>query len=268
MGYRNNMACPRWWQALRYYCILLILLAGVSCTNTKKAVYFSDQKNGSFAAPAIPKLVIQNNDLLSISVSSLNPEASAVFNQPNNPPAGNNNTTTTTAATGYLVDGEGNIQFPFLGAVKASGLSKDELKSNLTKSLVDKKLLVDPIITIRFLNFKVTVLGEVAHPNVITVPSERISLLEAIGLAGDLTIYAQRDNVLVIRDEDGKKVTHRLNLNSTELFNSPYYYLKSNDVVYVEPNKNKVASTGRTNLWLPLVISALSLGIIVVDRIK
>jgi polysaccharide export outer membrane protein len=244
------------------------MLAGVSCTNTKKAVYFSDQKNGSFEAPAIPKLVIQNNDLLSISVSSLNPEASAVFNQPNNPPTGNNNTTTTTAATGYLVDGEGNIQFPFLGPVKASGLSKDELKDKLTKSLVDKKLLVDPIITIRFLNFKVTVLGEVSHPNVITVPSERISLLEALGLAGDLTIYAQRDNILVIRDEDGKKVTHRLNLNSTELFNSPYYYLKSNDVVYVEPNKSKVASTGRSQQWIPILISALSLGIIVVDRLK
>src|SRR5688572_1507147 len=104
MGYRKIMAYPRWWKALRSYCVLLILLAGVSCTSTKKAVYFTDQKNGSFEAPAIPKLVIQNNDLLSISVSSLNPEASAVFNQPNNPPTGNNNTTTTTAATGYLVD--------------------------------------------------------------------------------------------------------------------------------------------------------------------
>jgi polysaccharide export outer membrane protein len=148
------------------------------------------------------------------------------------------------------------------------GLTKDELKDKLTKSLVDKKLLVDPIITIRFLNFKVTVLGEVAHPTVVTVPSERISLLEAIGLAGDLTIYAQRDNVLVIRDEDGKKVTHRLNLNSTELFTSPYYYLKTNDVVYVEPNKSKVATTSRSIQWIPIVLSALSLGVIVVDRLK
>jgi polysaccharide export outer membrane protein len=267
MGYRKHIALSRWWHALQCYGILLMLLAGVSCTSTKRVTYFSDQREGSFAAPAIPKLVIQNNDLLSISVSSLNPEASAVFNQPNNTPA-NNNTTTTTTATGYLVDGDGNIQFSFLGAVKASGLTKDELKDKLTKSLIDKKLLVDPIITIRFLNFKVTVLGEVAHPNVITVPSERISLLEAIGLAGDLTIYAQRDNVLVIRDEDGKKITHRLNLNSTELFTSPYYYLKTNDVVYVEPNKSKVASTGRSQVWLPILFSALSLGIIAVDRIK
>lgn len=266
MGYRKTMAWPQWWLSFKFYCVLILLLAGVSCTNTKKAVYFSDQKNGSFEAPAIPKLVIQNNDLLSISVSSLNPEASAIFNQPNNA-AANSNTTTTVAATGYLVDGEGNIQFPFLGAVKAAGLSKDELKDKLIKSLVDKKLLVDPIITVRFLNFKVTVLGEVAHPTVVTVPSERISLLEALGLAGDLTIYAQRDNVLVIRDEDGKKVTHRLNLNSTELFNSPYYYLKTNDVVYVEPNKSKVASTSRSVQWIPIVLSALSLGVIVVDRL-
>lgn len=269
MAYMKYLAWPRNWQALHIIgSIVIIMLVSTSCTNTKKATYFSEQKNGSFNAPAIPKLVIQNNDLLNITVSSLNPEASAIFNQPNNGGAGNStNTSTTTPATGYLVDGQGNIQFPFLGTVQAAGLSKDELKDKLTKDLVDKKLLVDPIIAIRFLNFKVTVLGEVAHPTVVTVPSERISLLEALGLAGDLTIYAQRDNVLVIRDEDGKKVTHRLNLNSTELFNSPYYYLKSNDVVYVEPNKSKVASTGRSQQWIPIVLGALSLGVIVVDRI-
>src|SRR5690349_4799991 len=266
MGYMKTMAWPYWWQAIKNYSVLIVLLASASCVNTKKAVYFSDQKSGSFDAPVIPKLVIANNDLLSISVSSLNPEASAVFNSPNNAPA--SNTSTTAAATGYLVDGDGNIQFPFLGAVKAAGLTKDELKDKLTKDLVDKKLLVDPIITIRFLNFKVTVLGEVAHPTVVTVPSERISLLEALGLAGDLTIYAKRDNVLIIRDEDGKKVTHRLDLNSTEVFNSPYYYLKSNDVVYVEPSKAKVATTSRATQWIPIVLSVLSLGIIVADRIK
>lgn len=262
----NQQARPHKWRALNMVSSLLfILVLGASCVNTKKALYFAGQNEGSFRSPAVPKLVIQNNDLLNISVSSLNPEASAIFNQPNN--GGAAATTTTTTATGYLVDGDGNIQFPFLGSIKAAGLTKDELKNKLTKDLVDKKLLVDPIIVVRFLNFKVTVLGEVAHPTVITVPSEKISLLEAIGLAGDLTIYAQRDNVLVIREEDGKKITKRLNLNSTEVFNSPYYYLKSNDVVYVEPNKNKVATTSRWQLWVPIVLSALSLGIIVVDRV-
>jgi len=270
MGYRNWKQ-PFKWHALNGFCILILILVSASCTNTRKAVYFSGQQTGSFQPPAMPKPVIQNNDLLSITVSSLNPEASAVFNQPgganNNSSNNSQPTATTTPANGYLVDGEGNIQFPFLGTFKASGMTKDELKDKLTKALVDKKLLVDPIITVRFLNFKVTVLGEVAHPTVVTVPSERITLLEALGLAGDLTIYAQRDNVLVIRDEDGKKLTHRLNLNSTELFSSPYYYLQSNDVVYVEPNKAKVASTGRAQTWLPIIFSALSLGVIVVDRL-
>ncbi len=271
MGYRN-ITLSLTWRAIHGFGFLLMLLISItSCTNTRKAVYFSGQQTGSFQPPAMPKPVIQNNDLLNITVSSLNPEASAVFNQPGGANNTNNSnmqpTATTTPANGYLVDGEGNIQFPFLGTVKASGMTKDELKDKLTKSMVDKKLLVDPIISVRFLNFKVTVLGEVAHPTVVTVPSESITLLEALGLAGDLTIYAQRDNVLVIRDENGKKVTHRLNLNSNELFSSPYYYLQSNDVVYVEPNKAKVASTSRTNTWLPIVLSALSLGVIVVDRL-
>lgn len=270
MGYRKTIAYLQGRQVIQYFSILLLMFTFVACTNTRKATYFTEQKNGSFAAPVVPKLVIQPNDLLSISVSSLNAEASAVFNQANN--SGVNistatSTTTSTNATGFLVDGDGNIQYPFLGQIKVSGLTKDELKDKLTKALVEKKLLVDPILAVRFLNFKVTVLGEVAHPTVVTVPSERISLLEAIGLAGDLTIYAQRDNVLVIRDEGNQKVTQRLNLNSTELFTSPYFYLKSNDVVYVEPNKSKVASTGRTQVWLPVLFSALSLGIIVADRI-
>jgi Periplasmic protein involved in polysaccharide export len=264
----KHMARLHTWRALNFISgIAMLLFVGTSCTNTKKALYFAGQNDGSFNPTAVPKPIIQPNDLLNITVSSLNPEASAIFNQPNN--AGTNATTTTTTANGYLVDGDGNIQFPLLGSIKAAGMTKDELKNKLTKDLTDKKLLVDPIIAVRFLNFKVTVLGEVAKPTVITVPSEKISLLEAIGLAGDLTIYAQRDNVMVIREEDdGKKTTKRLNLNSTELFNSPYYYLKPNDVVYVEPSKAKVATTSRWQMWVPIVLSALSLGIIVVDRVK
>ena len=132
--------------------------------------------------------------------------------------------------------------------------------------LTDKKLLVDPIVSVRFQNFRVTVLGEVKNPAVIPVPSEKISLLEAIGLAGDLTVYAKRDNVLVIREENGEKITKRINLNSNELFTSPYYYVKSNDVIYVEPNKAKVASAGRSQTWLPIIFSALSFMTIIADR--
>src|SRR5437868_4282380 len=150
----KQLARLRTGRVLHIISIITIMVAGMSCVNTKQALYFAGQKDGSFPAASVPKSIIQPNDLLNISVSSLNPEASAIFNQPNN--AGGSasaSTPTTTTATGYLVDAEGNIQFPFLGNIKAAGLSKDELKDKLTKDLVDKKLLVDPIIVVRFLNF-------------------------------------------------------------------------------------------------------------------
>ena len=233
-----------------------------SCVNTRDATYFNDLNDTSLLSlTIISESVIQKNDILNISVSSLNAEASSIYNTPNNATGNTNN------LAGYLVDGSGNIQFPVLGSIKAESLTKEQLKINITKTLLDKKLLVDPIVSIRFQNFRVTVLGEVASPTVVSVPSEKISLLEALGFAGDLTIYAKRNNVLVIREENGKKTIKRINLNSNELFTSPYYYLKSNDIVYVEPNKAKIASVSRSQQWLPVVISALSLGIIVLDRL-
>ncbi len=236
--------------------------AVTSCVNTREVTYFNDVKDTSLVSSTIiSETVIQKNDILNISVSSLNAEASSIYNTPNNATGNTNN------LTGYLVDGGGNIQFPVLGRIKAESLTKEQLKINITKTLLDKKLLVDPIVSIRFQNFRVTILGEVARPTVVSVPSEKISLLEALGFAGDLTIYAKRNNVLLIREENGKKIIRRINLNSSELFTSPYYNLKSNDIVYVEPNKAKVASVSRSQQWLPIVLSVLSLGIIVADRI-
>jgi len=240
-----------------------------SCVNTRKAVYFDNIGDTTLTA-GVSELepVIRPNDILSISVSSLNPEASNVFNAPNLPSSAVYATSsTTTQANGYLVNLEGDLQFPILGTIKAAGLTKDELKKLLTTTLLDKKLLVDPIVDIRYLNFRVSVMGEVARPSVVTVPSEKISLLEALALAGDLTIYARRDNVMVIREENGKRIIKRIDLNSTSLFTSPYYYLKPNDIVYAEPNKSKVASTGRATQWLPVVFSILSFGIIAMDRL-
>ncbi|MEO7046847.1 MAG: SLBB domain-containing protein, partial [Ferruginibacter sp.] len=137
-----------------------------------------------------------------------------------------------------------------------------------TNMILTKKLLIDPLVEIRFLNYEVTVLGEVAKPTVITVPSEKISLLKALGLAGDLTIYGKRNNVLLIREENGEKKTRHIDLNSDNFFNSPYYYLQPNDVVYVQPNKAKVASAGRTQQLLPILLSSLSIVVVVLDRVK
>ena len=226
--------------------LVLALFAISSCGSTKKVTYFREVKDGTIEANIpFPESVIQKNDILSITVSSLNPEASAIFNSPNAAPA-------TGAAggggpIGYLVNTEGNIQFPILGNIKAEGLTKSQLKDKLVKTLIDTKQLLDPIVTIRFVNFRVTVLGEVNHPTVVTVPNEKISLLEALGLAGDLTIYGKRQNVMIIREEKEQKIIKRVDLNSAEIFTSPYYYLQSNDIVYVEPNKTKIAAVSRGN---------------------
>ena len=251
--------------------LLLILPAFLSCVNTRKATYF----NGLSDAELQYKVqslepVIQKNDLLSIVVSSMNAEANQQFNLYTISAAqGNVNSGTISQVSGFLVDQDGNIQFPMLGTIKALGLTKKQLKEIITRGLVEKNLLYDPVVNIRYLNYKVTVLGEVAHPTVINVPGEKITLLEALGLAGDLTLYAQRDNVLIIHEEEGggKRVAKRINLNDDELLTSPYYYLKSNDIVYVAPNKSRVASTSTSKQWLPALLSGLSFVAIVIDRL-
>ena len=240
-----------------------------SCTNTKRIVYFNNVKDTTFYSPnTIQQNLIEANDILSITINSLNAEASAAFNLQNNY-IGRATTVTgsNTESGGYLVNANGDIDLPMLGALKAAGLTKNQLKDNITGLILSKKLLVDPIVDIRYLNFEVTVLGEVNKPTVITVPSEKISMLKAIGLAGDLTIYGKRENVLLIREESGKKMTRHINLNSDNFLNSPFYYLQPNDVIYVEPNKNKAATAVRNPQLLPIVFSALSVLAIIADRL-
>jgi polysaccharide export outer membrane protein len=239
----------------------------ISCANVRKTEYFADQQDSDIVAKSIvPLNYIQANDIISITVTSLNPTATAIFNAP----ASAYVTSTTSSGNslqspGYLVGTDGEIQFPVLGNFKVAGLTTNQLRIELTRQLVEKKLLVEPVVTIRQLNFKVSVLGEVGHPTVINVPSEKISLLEALGLAGDITIYGRKDNVMVIREQNGHKTIRRIDLNSKELFASPYYYLKSNDVVYVEANKAKVASSGRGAQSVPIILSALSVVAILIE---
>jgi polysaccharide biosynthesis/export protein len=255
--------------------IAIIALFTASCHTTKAPIYFNNIKDTLFKGTGYNvESIIRPNDLLNINVTSLNPEASVIFNAPIASQGGTNiasntasNVTAPGQSTGYLVTNDGLIQLPVLGSMKAAGLTKSQLKDNITKELVDRKLLVDPIVTIRFTNFRVTILGEVARPTVVNVPSEKISILEAIGLAGDLTIYAKRDNVVLIREEEGTKIVRRLNLNATDIFTSPYYYLKSNDIIYAEPNENRIAMTSETRQLLPIILSALTLIVIFLDRL-
>lgn len=252
------------------YLLLCIALSSVlffSCASQKQTVYFSNEGDSATVVNTTPpQTYIQPNDILSISISSLNPSATLIFNTPNTTyVAGTSATGGTVQTPGYLVNVDGFIQFPVLGDLKVSGMTTNQLRKLLSQSLIDKKLLLDPIVMVRQLNFKVSVLGEVAHPTVVNVPSEKISLLEALGLAGDITIYGRKDNVLIIREENGIKKIKRINLNGGDLFKSQYYYLKSNDIVYVEANKDKVASTSRTTQILPIVLAGLSLLAIIIQ---
>jgi polysaccharide export outer membrane protein len=249
------------------YTALVFGILFSSCGNTKKVAYLNDISDTEISN-AIDNLepVIQKNDLLSVSVSSPNATASQPFNT-----AVTVSTQTvgytSTQASGYLVDQDGFIDMPMLGRIKAAGLTKKELKESITKSIVDNKYLLYPVVNVRYLNFKVTVLGEVARPMVINVPDEKINILEALGFAGDMTVYARRNNVALIREEKGNRIVKRLDLNSGDMLASPYYYLKSNDIIYVQPNKAKVSAASNTRNWLPAILSGLSVTAVIVDRL-
>lgn len=247
-------------------CILVFLLAG--CASPEKARYFNELPSAEYRMENDnPDPIIQKGDILNITVSSLNPQENAIYNAPINSVTSANNSASIAALTGYLVNPEGKITFPVIGELKAAGFTKKQLKDYIVGEMTMKKLLINPVVTIRIINFRVTVLGEVQRPSMIDVPNEKISILEAVGLAGDMTLYAKRDNVLLIRSEEGKKVTRRINLETDEIFKSPYYYLKSGDIVYVESNKAKVQSTSRSNQLLPILLSALAFVAIIVDRV-
>jgi len=251
--------------------LTLILLSSslfTSCATFQNATYFENANDTMLLTRNYDdESIIQKNDILSVYISSLNPEASAVFNAPNTLATSTSTTTGSTSAGGYLVNSDGNIQIPILGNIKAAGVTKKQLKADITNALLDKKLLLDPIVTIRHLNYEVTIIGEVGKPTVINVPNEKISLLKALGIAGDITVFGKKDNVLLIREMEGKRKVIRIDMNSKAFLSSNYYYLQPNDVVYVEANKNKVTNYNRNPVLLPTLLSSLSIVAIVVTTL-
>ncbi len=247
-----------------------IIIYFASCVNTRKSTYFNDAKEGNINTSNEDKAspLIQKNDILSVTITSLNAEASAIFNLTTNTAS----STVTNAAngqtgSGYLVNSDGFIQLPILGNIKVDGSTTKEVKELITTTIIQKKLLIDPIVTIRHLNYEVTVIGEVGKPTVINVPSEKISLLKALGLAGDISVFGKKNNVLLIREISGKRTVRRVDLNDADFLSSPYYYLQPNDVVYVEANKNRVANSSNFNQTLSIVLSGISIILIALDRI-
>jgi polysaccharide biosynthesis/export protein len=256
-----------------------------SCGNTRAITYMQGKfDTAKLSAIDISEAVIRKGDLLSIIVYSDNPQATALYNQTlvtmnssssgsvgsqtggANGAGGGSGSTAGAVSTGspttpgYLVDEKGDIEFQGLGRLHVEGLTKSQLRDTLDSRLKD--FLKNPYYTIRFMNYRFTMLGEVNRPGIFSIPGEHVSLLEAIGLAGDLTFYGRRDNVLIIRELNGKREWARLDLTKPEIMGSPYFYLQQNDVVIVEANKRKVAAsdqvTARNVTMGAAIVSAIA----------
>lgn len=253
----------------------MVLVLG-SCGSTKNIPYFQnsqfiDETQSSFLYDAriLPK------DQLTITVSTTNPDAAVPFNLTIPTPYNTNTRSTYSQAMlqSYLVDNAGYIQFPIVGALKVGGLTKSEAEQLIqTKIKHYMNAEETPIVTVRMSSYSISVLGEVARPGTFMVSREKISILEALAQAGDLTIYGVRDRVQLIReDANGKKEFHMLNLNDANIINSPYYYLQQNDVVYVEPNKVKARNSTvgtTTSLWFTSVSILISLSSLLYNILK
>ncbi|MEP7318535.1 MAG: polysaccharide biosynthesis/export family protein [Panacibacter sp.] len=261
-------------------CICMALLFA-SCYSQKNITYFQDLTDTSKIYSQVIKesyeAHIQPDDVIEIIVNSINPQATAIFNLGNNTPVTAGSATSTnalvttdvrsTALSGFLVNKDGIIDYPVLGKLVVKGLSISQLKDTLARRL--DTFLKNPIVNARLLNYKITVLGEVARPASYILQSERVSVIDAIGMAGDLTIYGKRENVLLVREEGGRRNFVRLNLNSSTIFESPYYYLKQNDVVYVEPNDAKVAgSDPRTTRNITIALSVATLVVLIFSQLR
>ncbi|MEO5995225.1 MAG: polysaccharide biosynthesis/export family protein [Chitinophagaceae bacterium] len=265
------------WRRFNLFFTIIIGTLLTSCSTNKKISYFKDIPDSVFLAArniqttTFSELLIQPNDILQVSILTLDPQINNVLSasntasytvQPGNSvsPAG------TSAIAGYLVDKNGMIELPIIGKISVTGKSLDEIRDAIHEkvSIYYNK----PVISVRFANFSITVLGEVAKPATYIIPNEKISILDAIGMAGDLTIYGKRENVLLIRDSLGQKQYTRFDLNSSKMFSSPYFYLRQGDMIYIEPSKSKVAATDASkNRTIALVASGLSLLIIVFSRL-
>jgi len=252
--------------------ILSVLLG--SCSSLKDAKYFRNLNDSTkvmaMLTPAFKDPLIQAEDILSITITTVDPLTSVEASQvsPAAIAAPSTSYSAPQAIVGFLVDKNGFVSLPIIGDIKVAGMTTFEARALIAKAA--SKFFKSPNVQIRFANFQVTVLGEVNHPATFTSPSERISVLDALGLAGDLTIYGKRDNVLLIREDTlGNKQFIRFNLNSSNIFMSPFFYLKQNDVIYVEPNRNKIIETdaARTRT-LTIVASLLAGAIVVFSRVK
>lgn len=226
----------------RFRILFLLVVATLlaSCSTYKKINYLQDAQIDSAIAMAANKgIVIQPQDMISIVVSSRNSELARIYNLPVVTYQAGSETSMLNSANqrliGYSVDSEGNIKFPELGTIHVAGFTRWELAEHIRQQLSD--VVKDAIVTVEFMNFKISVTGEVTSPGVYNISGDKVTLFEALSLARNLTIFGRRDGVYVIREQNGQRTIYQVDLRTVDMFNSPAYYLQQNDVVYVEPNK-------------------------------
>ena len=245
-----------------------------SCAGTKRYLYFTDNtpNDPRVIVQPIDKIhqaIVQPDDILSIHISTessiLDPAQAAIFNEggvaynttPPRSGGGGSAGGNTKGAGGFLVGSDGYIDYPILGRIKVAGLNIRQVKDALTDRL--KNYVKSPVAEVSILNYRVTVIGEVNNPGMITAPNHKINIIDAIAASGDLKLTGRRDNVLIIRETEGVREYARLNLNSKEIFRSPYYYLKQNDIVYVEPNSiQKQQGSNFFRIYLPAITTLVS----------
>jgi polysaccharide export outer membrane protein len=256
---------------------LLIVFMSASCGNVKNLQYLQ----GSFDTARLSKInvpepVVQKGDLLGITIYSDDPLATAaVTRQVSSVSAMSisvENSATgsqTTAATGYLVNQQGDLQLYKIGIIHAEGLTKEQLADTLEYFYTKQDLLKNPYVEVRFLNYKVTVIGEVGRPGPIIVPTDKLNAFEAIGLAGDITVFGRRDNVLVVREINGVRQFGRLNLKDPNVFLSPYYYLQQNDMIVVDVGKNKSYVNNQSAFqYISIGASVISIAAVIISLIR
>lgn len=253
--------------------LLLVAMMAASCVTQKQMTYLqgadasaADSINRQFVSQT--EAIIRNGDALTVFISALDKEAVTPYNLPTviYSAPGSNSVQTTPMLQYYVVDEEGNVELPVLGKVHVAGLKRTEAAEEI-KSLLEAQVL-NPLVQVSIIGAKVSVLGEVNAPGQVPMTSGRLTILEALAAAGDLTPYGKRDNVLVTREVDGKLQMARVDLRSTDLMTSPYYYLQQNDVIYVSPNKVRAISSTNSGLWVSIVGTALSAATIIVTVVN
>lgn len=249
--------------------LLLTVFSLVACKAPEKVLYLQDLTQPlEQALKQVEEVKVQKDDLLQIYIFAQNAEAAKPFNMVAMV-SDMGTSSSNPEQTAYLVDAKGCIDLPVLGRMSVEGMTTQEIKDKITGELVTRNLIKEPVVNVRIQNFKVSVMGEVKSPGVIDVKGERITVLEALSKAGDLTIQGRRDHVAVIREVDGKRTVNYLDLKSKTIFESPYYYLKQNDVVYVEPNNGRTVQyrnnqVNNVGTWLSVLSSMLSVVTLIV----